>query len=108
MVVTTLAVALAVSAGLSLDRILLLGLAVFLGQLSVGISNDAFDAERDRAVGRADKPLARGDLSVRTAWTAAIGCLVLALALSAPLGLWLLGAHVVFLAASWADRKSVV
>ncbi|KUG59894.1 1,4-dihydroxy-2-naphthoate prenyltransferase [Nesterenkonia jeotgali] len=101
-VVTTLAVALAVSAGLSLDRLLLLGLAVFLGQLSVGISNDAFDAERDRAVGRADKPLARGDLSVRAAWTAAIGCLVLALALSAPLGLWLLGAHAVFLAASWA------
>ncbi|WP_255546356.1 UbiA family prenyltransferase [Nesterenkonia sp. E16_10] len=100
-VVTVLTAALAVSAGLGVERIALLGFAVFLGQLSVGISNDAFDAERDRAVGRRDKPIARGDLSLRTAWIAAIGALVLALALSAPLGLGLLGAHAVFLAASW-------
>ncbi|MGJ9406435.1 UbiA family prenyltransferase [Nesterenkonia aurantiaca] len=100
-VVTVLTAALAVSAGLGVERIALLGFAVFLGQLSVGISNDAFDAERDRAVGRRDKPIARGDLSVRSAWIAAIGALVLALALSTPLGLGLLGAHAVFLAASW-------
>lgn len=101
-VVTVLTAALAVSAGLSLGRIALLALAVFLGQLSVGISNDAFDAERDRAVGRSDKPIARGELSVSAAWIAAIGFLSLALLFSAPLGLWLLGAHGVFLAASWA------
>ncbi|MCH8566256.1 UbiA family prenyltransferase [Nesterenkonia sp. LB17] len=101
-VVTALTAALAVSAGLGVERILLLALAVFLGQLSVGISNDAFDAERDRAVGRSDKPIARGDLSVRAAWAGAISCLTLALLLSAPLGLGLLGAHLVFLAASWA------
>ncbi|MGJ9373221.1 UbiA family prenyltransferase [Nesterenkonia sp. CF4.4] len=101
-VVTVLAAALAVSTGLAVERIALLAAAVFLGQLSVGISNDAFDAERDRAVGRTDKPIARGDLSVRAAWAAAIGCLVLALLLSAPLGLGVLGAHAVFLAASWA------
>ena len=101
-VVTVLTAALAVSAGIGVGRIALLALAVFLGQLSVGISNDAFDAERDRAVGRSDKPIARGDLSVRSAWVAALSCLLLALVLSAPLGLGLLGAHAVFLAASWA------
>lgn len=102
LVVTVLTTALAASNGLGAERIALLALAVFLGQLSVGISNDAFDTERDRAVGRRDKPIARGDLTVGTAWAAAILCLCLALLLSAPLGLGLLGAHAVFLAASWA------
>jgi len=101
-VVTVLAAALAVSVGLELWRIALLAAAVFAGQLSVGISNDALDAKRDRAVGRVDKPVARGELSIGTAWIAAAGCVLLALGLSAPLGLGLLGAHTVFLASAWA------
>ncbi len=102
MVVTALAGVLAVSAGLELWQILLLGVAVFAGQLSIGLSNDAIDAERDRAVGRTDKPIARGDITVRTAWTAAILCVVAALCLSAPLGLPLLGAHAVALISAWS------
>ena len=45
--------------------------ALLAGQLSIGWSNDACDAPRDAAAGRKDKPLARGDISVRAVWTAA-------------------------------------
>ena len=58
LVVTALSLALGISIGLDSWRLALLVVAVFAGQLSVGISNDAFDADRDRAVGRIDKPLA--------------------------------------------------
>ncbi len=102
LVVTVLAAALSLAAGLSLWRIALLTLAVFAGQLSVGLSNDALDAGRDRAVGRTDKPIARGDISLRTGWIAAILALALALGLSAPLGLGMLAAHAIFLASAWS------
>ncbi|WP_120006613.1 UbiA family prenyltransferase [Nesterenkonia muleiensis] len=102
LVVTVLAAALGVAAGLDAWRLTLLTGAVFAGQLSVGISNDAIDARRDRSVGRSDKPLARGEVSVRTAWVAAVGCLLLALALSAPLGAGLLGMHALALASAWS------
>ncbi len=95
------ALALGVAAGLEPWRLALLTVAVLLGQLSVGISNDALDVERDRAVGRSDKPIARGDVSVRVAWIAAAVCLALALALSAPLGIGMLAAHAVTLASAW-------
>lgn len=102
LVVTVLAASLSIAAGLSFWRIALLTVAVFVGQLSVGISNDAFDAGRDRSVGRSDKPVARGDVSARSAWIAAFGCLLLALVLSVPLGLGMLGAHAVALASAWS------
>lgn len=102
LVVTALAAALAVAAGLELWRTALLSVAVFAGQLSIGISNDAIDADRDRSVGRMDKPIARGEVSTKAAWIAAWGCLLVALALSAPLGLALLGAHAVALASAWS------
>lgn len=102
LVVTVLASALAVAAGLSSGRLALLALAVFAGQLSVGISNDAIDARRDRVVGRQDKPVARGDIGVGTAWVAATGCLVVALVLSAVLGGQLLLLHGVALAFAWS------
>lgn len=101
-VVTALTCALGVAVGLEAWRLLLLVVAVFAGQLSVGLSNDALDADRDRAVGRTDKPLARGDVSVRVAWVAASTSLVVALVLSAPLGWRLLAAHALMLGAAWA------
>lgn len=102
LVVTTLAAAMGVAAGLGLGRMLLLAAVVFIGQLSVGLSNDAVDAKRDRLVGRTDKPVARGDISVTTAWIAAIGCAVLALVGSVPLGVGFLSAHAVLLVSAWA------
>lgn len=102
LVVTALAVALGVAIGLEPWRLVLLTVAVFAGQLSIGISNDALDAPRDRAVGRTDKPVARGDVSVRTAWAAASVALVAALVLSAPLGWRMLAAHALTLGSAWA------
>lgn len=102
LVVTTLSLALGLAAGLEPWRLALLVVAVFAGQVSVGISNDAIDVSRDRSVGRSDKPIARGDVSVRTAWLTAIGALVVALALSAVLGWGMLLAHLVALASAWS------
>ncbi|GAA1140098.1 UbiA family prenyltransferase [Nesterenkonia lutea] len=107
LVVTVLAAALSLAAGLGPGRIGLLTAAVFAGQLSVGLSNDAFDAARDRAVGRTDKPIARGEISTSAAWTAAFVSLALALALSVPLGLGLVAAHALFLASAWSYNAGV-
>jgi 4-hydroxybenzoate polyprenyltransferase len=102
LVVTALAFALGVATGLEPWRLALLTVSVFAGQLSVGISNDALDAARDREVGRTDKPVARGDITVGTAWVAALGLLVLALVLSVPLGWRMLAAHALVLGSAWA------
>lgn len=101
-VVTTVAVVLGLATGLEPWRIVVLGLAILAGQLSVGISNDAIDAPRDIANARRDKPIARGDVSVRVAWAAASVCLVVSLALSLVLGWRMALAHLVALASAWA------
>ncbi|GAB3603471.1 UbiA family prenyltransferase [Microbacterium aureliae] len=102
LVVTVLSLTLGLAAGLEPWRLLLLVVAVLAGQVSVGISNDAIDVARDRAVGRTDKPLARGDATVGVAWAAAIGALAVALVLSVLLGPGMLAAHALALASAWA------
>ncbi|WP_374976115.1 UbiA family prenyltransferase [Microbacterium trichothecenolyticum] len=102
LVVTALALALGIATGLEAWRLVLLTTSVFAGQLSVGISNDALDAARDRAVGRTDKPIARGDVSARVAWGAALGLLGSALVLSVPLEWRMLAAHALALGSAWA------
>ncbi|AQA01207.1 ubiquinone biosynthesis protein UbiA [Mycobacterium sp. MS1601] len=59
--------------------LVLAAVAMLAGQLSIGWSNDAADAGRDAAVGRTDKPVAAGTVSVRTAWIAAFAALAVAL-----------------------------
>jgi 4-hydroxybenzoate polyprenyltransferase len=102
LVVTALACALGIAVGLQPWRLALLTLAVFAGQLAVGISNDALDVGRDRATGRRDKPLARGAVSVDAAWAAASLALAVALALSALLGWRMLTAHALALGSALA------
>lgn len=102
LVVTALALALGLATALEPWRLALLTASVLAGQLSVGISNDALDARRDRSVGRTDKPIARGDVSERVAWIAALGLLAIALVLSAPLGWRMLAAHALALGSAWA------
>jgi len=101
-VVTLLAFALGVAAGVAALHLTLLTVAVFFGQLSVGISNDVIDVGRDRSVGRTDKPLVSGRVTPGQAWAAAYGCLVIAVVLSAWIGLGMLAAHALFLASAWA------
>jgi 4-hydroxybenzoate polyprenyltransferase len=69
--VTVLTAVLVIAAGNSAVVCVLASAAVLTGQLAIGWSNDAIDARRDKEVGRTDKPVAQGLVSVRTTWTAA-------------------------------------
>ncbi|MBT9607285.1 MAG: UbiA family prenyltransferase [Microbacterium sp.] len=102
LVVTALSLALGIATGLEPSRLVLLVVSVFAGQVSVGLSNDAIDAARDIAVGRADKPVAGGALTPQRALAVAVASVVVAVALSAPLGPGLVAAHAVALASAWA------
>jgi 4-hydroxybenzoate polyprenyltransferase len=99
--VTLIGIGLAVGVGLEPARVALLGAVLLANQLSVGLSNDWLDAERDRAVGRTDKPVALGLVPVATARTTAICLAVASVLLSLPLGPAAAAAHAVFLLAGW-------
>jgi 4-hydroxybenzoate polyprenyltransferase len=100
--VVVLSLLLAVAAGLSPGRVLLVGVAVLAGQLSVGWSNDLIDQERDRRVGRTDNPLAAGEVSTRTVRLACALSLVAVVALSFACGLWAGAVHLLCVASAWA------
>jgi 4-hydroxybenzoate polyprenyltransferase len=99
--VTVISVALGVVVGLAPLQVAILGLVVLLNQASVGLSNDWIDAERDIAVGRSDKPIARGWVSARLTRNTAIVCAALSVALSVTLGWGTMIVNVVFLLAGW-------
>ena len=100
--VTIVTAVLALGAGLDLGRLVLVTVAVLFNQISVGLSNDWIDAQRDAAVGRRDKPIARGWISAGAVRTASIATVVLAIALTLPLGWGATLAHVVFIASAWS------
>jgi 4-hydroxybenzoate polyprenyltransferase len=76
--------------------------ALLAGQLSIGWSNDACDAARDTAAGRADKPLARGDISAAAVWTAAGVAAVAGLAMALVIGPLTGGLYGLAVALGWA------
>ena len=84
--VTGLMAGLVALAGVGAGRGSVAVLAMLATQLSIGWSNDAWDAARDEAVGRADKPVALGRVSVAMVWTAAAVAVVSALVLAGMLG----------------------
>ena len=100
--VTTVATLLGLAAGVDGWRAVLLCGAVLAGQASIGWSNDWLDADRDRAVDRADKPVVQGAVRpgvLRAAAGAAAAVAVVAsLALGVVPGLLLL----VLVASGWA------
>jgi 4-hydroxybenzoate polyprenyltransferase len=100
--VTLMVTALAVTAGRSATGVVLVALAVLTGQLSIGWLNDALDATRDKAVGRTDKPVVAGAVSVRTVRAAALVAGLVCVPLSLASGLIAGGAHLVAVAAGWA------
>jgi 4-hydroxybenzoate polyprenyltransferase len=97
-----LAAGLAVALGYGPGRALAVALAVLLGQLSIGLSNDWIDAERDRRVARSDKPVARGEVTAGQVRAAALGTAAACLVASAALGPRFLLAHVVLVGSGWA------
>jgi 4-hydroxybenzoate polyprenyltransferase len=100
--VTIVTVVLSIGVGLAPWQVAVLGLAMLLGQFSVGLSNDWIDAARDIASGRTDKPVATGAISVAAVRLSAWLTAVLALALTALLGWPALLAHAVFIVSAWS------
>jgi len=100
--VVTLATLLAVASGRSAAGCVAVAAAVLAGQVSIGWANDWVDVARDRAVGRADKPVAAGLVSVPVVRA----CALTALALTVPLSFlsgWRAGlAHTAAVALAWA------
>ena len=99
--VTSIALLLGVSVGLSASLLVLVGVAVLVGQLSIGWSNDWLDFARDVAAGRPDKPTATGSvtpetLRVASLWTA--GASVPLSLLSGWSGIW----NLLLVASGWA------
>jgi 4-hydroxybenzoate polyprenyltransferase len=88
--VTLVATALAVATRRDLAGLAAVTAAVLSGQLAVGWLNDFLDAERDVAVGRADKPVAAGLVPRRVvrnaAVLAALACVPLSLLSGGPAG----------------------
>jgi len=98
--VTALAALLAVAAGHGRGRVAVVGLAVLLGQLSIGWCNDLVDAERDRRVGRRGKPTVTGELPLPTLRWALIVATVMCVLVSALLGPWAGAVHLGLLVGS--------
>lgn len=84
--VTTITTILVAAAGNTWGVVAIAALAVLTGQLSIGWSNDAIDASRDRHVDRRDKPVTRGLVSERQVWIAAASAAVATVPLSLLLG----------------------
>lgn len=102
MAVTVVLTAYGISAGLGPDRVVLVAAAVFAGQLTIGWSNDLLDADRDRRVGRVDKPLATGELSTTTVRLACVVAALVTVVLSLSCGLVAGLVHLGCVAAGWA------
>ncbi|MDT0231935.1 MULTISPECIES: UbiA family prenyltransferase [unclassified Curtobacterium] len=100
--VTVLAAVIAAAVGHPVWLVVLVALTVVAGQLSIGLANDWIDADRDRAVGRSDKPVARGLIAVGTVRAAAYATAGIAVVLSLFLGPVAAVAHLVLVAAGWA------
>jgi 4-hydroxybenzoate polyprenyltransferase len=100
--VTTVATLLAVAAGLPGARSALVCAAVLAGQASIGWSNDWLDADRDRAVARADKPVVQGAVEPARLRTAALVAATLAVVLSLALGIVPGLLLLVLVASGWA------
>jgi len=99
--VTTMMAGLFAGAGKPAGTVVLATLAVVTGQLSIGWSNDAHDAARDRAAGRTDKPVADGRLDGATATRAAGIALACCMPLSLALGWRSGGLHLLGVGCGW-------
>ena len=99
--VTVFVTVLGVTAHNSAGTCAILAAAALCGQLSIGWTNDRYDAGRDRAAGREDKPLAQGEIALRTADAAIVAVALVTVALSLALG-WRAGLlHIGAVACGW-------
>jgi 4-hydroxybenzoate polyprenyltransferase len=100
--VTLIAVLVAVGAGLSPARVVIFGLSMATGQLSIGWSNDRIDSARDAVNARTDKPAATGAVPLRAVTIAAAVGITVSTALSFTLGWRAALAMLLLNAAGWS------
>lgn len=100
--VTVVAVVLGLAVELDPLRLLLIAVVFLSNQASIGLSNDWLDAERDRAVGRQDKPVALGLVSIPMVRFCAIGTAIASIALTVALGPLPTVANAVFIVSAWS------
>jgi 4-hydroxybenzoate polyprenyltransferase len=100
--VTIVATLLALAAEVPAGRVVLVCVAVLAGQASIGWSNDWLDADRDRAVARADKPVVQGAVRASSLRNAALVSVVLSVVLSLLLGVAPGILLLVLVASGWA------
>ena len=97
-----MATVLALAAGDARGTVALVLAAVLTGQLSIGWSNDLIDAERDRAAGRRDKPVAAGTIGRRGLAVAVVAAVIAVVPLSLALGPAAGAVHLLAVAAGWS------
>lgn len=110
--VTAVAALLAWGVGHRPVGIVLVALTIAATQLAVGWTNDWLDADRDRQVGRADKPVPAGAVSRRTVGAAGLVAATATPLLAAPTGVpaaaCITGALLSALAYNWPLKFTVV
>lgn len=99
--VTAFSTALAVGGGRRWGSISVAG-AALAGQLAVGWSNDYLDRDRDRLVGRTDKPLVAGEVSAKAVRNGAVGAALACVPLSLLSGKRAAAVHAVAVGAALA------
>lgn len=105
--VTFVTVLLGVVSGLEPTRVFIIGVVMVANQLSIGWSNDAIDAARDRDADRSDKPVVRGDVTPRALMTLALTSAALAVGLSLLLGPLFALVHLLALGSGWAYNAGI-
>ena len=85
--VTSFTLLLAIGYDMSLEKLVPIGLGILFQQFSVGLSNDWLDYERDKTVGRKDKPTVRFEVSAKLVRNVSLVSAVFALVIAASLGL---------------------
>jgi 4-hydroxybenzoate polyprenyltransferase len=84
--VTLFTVLLAVGYGMTFERLVPVGLGILFQQFSVGLSNDWLDYDRDKTVGRKDKPTVRFEVSAKLVRNASLISAVISLVVATSLG----------------------
>ena len=105
--VTAVTTGLAVLSGRDATGCVAVAVAVLAGQLSTGWSNDWFDAARDTANDRQDKPIVSGAVGVATVRAAALTALAACVPLSLLSGWPAAIVHLVAVGSAWAYNAGV-
>ena len=84
--VTVLVLLFGIGSSLPLSTLALVGISVLAQQFSVGLSNDWLDYERDKQVGRRDKPAAIGEVKINAVRNSSFASAAIALVVAASLG----------------------